>query len=266
MILYALGRLSRGEGRLIPYREVDPDLRRLLIEFGPRRKTYHPELPFWHLQSDGLWQLEDADILEFRKGHSSPKKSELLKHDVSGGFPAQIHLALQTDPGLLQEIAELVLENHFPSSMHDEILDAVGLQFGTMTRAAKRNPKFRLQVLRAYEYRCAVCGFELRLDNNDLALEAAHIKWRQTGGPDETVNGLALCVLHHKLFDRGAFTVATDYTVQVSQDVHGNYGLEWLLNFQGHPIAEPQSSVYRAHPRFLRWHGKEVFRAPARER
>jgi len=33
LILYALGRLSRGEGRLIPYQKVDSDLRRLPIEF-----------------------------------------------------------------------------------------------------------------------------------------------------------------------------------------------------------------------------------------
>ena len=59
--------------------------------------------------------------------------------------------------------------------------------------------------------------------------------------------------------------MATDYIVQVSQDVHGSSGLEWLLDFHGRSIADPQSRTYRAHPRYLRWHGKEVFRAPARE-
>jgi hypothetical protein len=33
------------------------------------------------------------------------------------------------------------------------------------------------------------------------------IRWHQGGGPDEESNGFALCVLHHKTFDLGAFTV-----------------------------------------------------------
>ena len=62
LALYAIGRALRGEPRMIEYARVDSDLRKLLIEFGPRRKSYHPEFPFWHLQSDGLWELSDLGI------------------------------------------------------------------------------------------------------------------------------------------------------------------------------------------------------------
>jgi HNH endonuclease len=40
-----------------------------------------------------------------------------------------------------------------------------------------------------------------------LGLDAAHIEWFQASGPDVVPNGLALCSLHHKIFDLGAFTV-----------------------------------------------------------
>ena len=53
LVLYVLGRLLRGEVVPISYKEEDQDLRKLLQEFGPRRKTVHPELPFWHLQPTG---------------------------------------------------------------------------------------------------------------------------------------------------------------------------------------------------------------------
>src|SRR4051812_38724860 len=43
LLLYALGRLSRNEPRLIPYADVDRDLRSLLVQFGPHRKSQHPE-------------------------------------------------------------------------------------------------------------------------------------------------------------------------------------------------------------------------------
>src|SRR6185503_19127739 len=93
-----------------------------------------------------------------------------------------------------------------------DILDAVGLDLSlteTVTRR-KRDPAFRGRVLTAYEYACAVCGFDVRLGGHALGLEAAHIQWHQAGGPDVEPNGLALCSLHHKAFDLGAFTIKPD--------------------------------------------------------
>ena len=46
LALYAIARLLRAEPRMIPYAEVDRELGKLLIEFGPRRRYYHPEYPF----------------------------------------------------------------------------------------------------------------------------------------------------------------------------------------------------------------------------
>ena len=59
LVLYALGRLQAGSDRLIPYSEIDGPLTRLLDEFGPPRRSAHPELPFYHLQTDGVWEIED---------------------------------------------------------------------------------------------------------------------------------------------------------------------------------------------------------------
>lgn len=89
--------------------------------------------------------------------------------------------------------------------MHEDILQAIGFDLEDERQSEKRNrsPNFRENVLRAYEYRCAVCGFDVRMGHYPVGLEAAHIKWHQAGGPDIEVNGLALCALHHKLFDRG---------------------------------------------------------------
>jgi putative restriction endonuclease len=80
-------------------------------------------------------------------------------------------------------------------------------------------------VLRAYEYSCAVWGFDVRLGTMSIALEAAHIKWHQAGGPDEESNGLALRMLHHKLFDRGVFTLSETMKVIVSENANGTRGL-----------------------------------------
>lgn len=267
LLLYALGRCTRGQGRIIPYRDVDDDLRKLLIEFGPRRQHVHPEYPFWRLQSDRVWVVQDAAQLERRVGNTDARRSELLDKNVGGGLTTEIFDALREDPGILREVAELILENHFPESMHEDILDAVGLEFQVSSLPrSKRDPEFRIKVLRAYERRCAVCGYDLRLGDHSLALEAAHIRWRQAQGPDLVDNGLALCVLHHKLFDRGAFTVDEQYRILVSQDVTGNTRLkDYLLAHHLTRIAEPQNRINFPRPEYLRWHYRQVFRIPPRE-
>ena len=266
LLLLALARCSRGEPREIPYREVDQQLGALLREFGPPSKSFHPEYPFWRLQNDGIWLVRDADNLALRTGHSDVRKSELMRTNVSGGLKPDIYLALQKDHKLLVEVAGAILDTHFPPSMHGDILSAVGLKLErSLSSRAKRDPAFRERILRAYERSCAVCGFNLRLGTADVALEAAHIMWHEAGGPDVECNGLALCTMHHKLLDRGVFTVSTERCLLVSQDVSGPHGLdEQLLRFHARPIREPQSREYMPSLQYLAWHGDQVFRKPAR--
>jgi putative restriction endonuclease len=173
---------------------------------------------------------------------------------------------LRADSRLATELATEILSRHFPMTLYREILEAVGLDIQLeQTLRRRRDPNFRTRVLRAYEYRCAVCGYDIRLGNREVALEAAHIKWHQAGGPDVEPNGLALCALHHRLFDRGAFTLTPDCVISVSQVVHGTQGFsEWLLSFNGQSLRQPQCKEYLPHKVYVKWHGREVFRGPAR--
>ena len=120
-------------------------------------------------------------------------------------------------------------------------------------------------VLRAYEYSCAVCGFDIRLGTMSVALEAAHIKWHQAGGPDEESNGLALCTMHHKLFDRGVFTLSEKMKVIVSASANGTKGFqEWVIAFHGSSIRALQRQNYYPDKVAVEWHVSEVFKSPGR--
>lgn len=267
LLLYALGRLVNADQRLIPYADVDRDLRSLLIEFGPERTACHPEYPFWRLQNDGIWELTNAERVERRKGQTDGKKSELLKYGVAGGFTPEIFELLQSHPNLVSEVAIEVLSQHFPPSVFGDILDSVGLdiQFEQALRR-RRDPEFRERILMAYEYRCAICGYNLRMGSQHVALEAAHIKWHVAGGPDTETNGLALCSMHHKLFDLGAFAVSDDLLLHVSQKANGTTGLsEWLMLFHGRPLRKAQSERWRPSIEYLKWHRDEVFHGPVRD-
>jgi putative restriction endonuclease len=55
---------------MVEYAKVDADLGKLLVEFGPRRQSYHTEYPFWRLQNDGLWELTRTEGLTTRRGNT----------------------------------------------------------------------------------------------------------------------------------------------------------------------------------------------------
>ena len=268
LVLYALGRWSQGQPAEVSFKELDPDLTALLREFGPPRQSFHPEYPFWRLQNDGVWEVHATKPLTARQSNTDAKKSELLSKNAIGSFTPEVQAALRSEPALVTTIAARLLESHFPESIHPDILAAVGLTLGEdeIVTRKKRDPQFRQRVLLAYEYRCAICGFDLRLGTVPIALDAAHIRWHQAGGPDVESNGFALCVLHHKVFDLGAFTVNGDGVLLVSHMVNGSVGLqETLLKHHGTVVRPPQRREWKPATAALDWHAKEVFKGAARE-
>jgi putative restriction endonuclease len=265
LVLYALGRWARSDQADIPFGDVDRDLTELLKEFGPPRQSYHPEYPFWRLQNDGVWAVASTVPLPTRQSNTDPPKSALLANAATGGFSEEVKAALRAAPALAGKIAGLLLERHFPETLHADILQAVGLDLTPQPAGGRRDPAFRKRVLTAYEYRCTVCGFDVRLGNASVALDAAHIRWVQAAGPDVEANGLALCVLHHKLFDLGAFTLGKDGRLLVSDQAHGTGGFdECLMRHHGKEARRPQRHEWNPDPDYLDWHLREVFRGEAR--
>jgi putative restriction endonuclease len=83
-------------------------------------------------------------------------------------------------------------------------------------RLRLRRPGFAEEVLRAYAYQCAMCGFHGALGRNPVGLEAAHVRWHSQDGPDVVANGLALCAVHHALFDLGVLGLTAELRIRVS--------------------------------------------------
>lgn len=177
LILYGLSELGSGKQSAIRFAEAKDRLKQLLIDFGPKRSSYHPEEPFVRLEKDGIWQLN----LAVSTKDIRPKF--LIEHDVVGTFPDEVKSILQKNKERIKEVAEIILNGHFPETMHEDILSAVGLTFETGKRV--RDTQFRERILRAYGYQCCICGFNVRnvrLGNSLVAVEAAHIKWHQYKG------------------------------------------------------------------------------------
>ena len=91
------------------------------------------------------------------------------------------------------------------------------------TKKALRDANFKDRVLTAYSHTCAMCGVQLRLLDAAHILPAAH-----PDSTDETSNGITLCSLHHRAFDRALVTFDTGYRI------HRNRSMESDLVASGH--------------------------------
>ena len=219
-----------------------------------------------------MWRLDGPATILARPPSATPTLGELRDNHVRGGFPPALQEALQRDPQLVATIAQRIVDAHFPESIRSDVLAAVGLPADLSAAASlqeqtrRRDPAFREKVLLAYQYRCGVCGHDLRLGRQTIGLEAAHIKWFQAKGPDVVPNGIALCSLHHKVFDLGAFTILpASYQMVFSQHLNGSdESAGRILAYHGASLILPQSRDYLPQPEFLDWHRKQGFKGPQR--
>lgn len=229
------------------------------------------------MQGDGVWEIDRPELVK-TTSRGDALVSDLRRHDIHGGLTESDYAAFRSNPGLALQVGHELVSAHFPSTLHIEILEATSILEGVAylndaaeqehwvtSRRRSRDTKFRGKVLAAYGSQCAVCGFagRFRDDARPLALEAAHIKWHVAKGPDVVRNGLSLCVLHHELFDKGAFTILPELSVLVADVVQGA-GVESALGrYHRKPLGTLPSEGYPPPgDEFLAWHREEVFRAP----
>ncbi len=265
LILYALGRLQRERSSAVSFSEAEGPLAELLIDAGRDPK---PLYPFYRLQADGLWHVEMPD------GKAPSESVALLRDGAVGQFTPELEAALLGSPSLIANIARLLLDREFPSTLHDDILSSVGLSLSDVVIALERvaelrrqrDPTFRKRVLYAYEDTCAFCGFDGLLARVSVGLEAAHVRWWAYDGPDEVKNGVCLCSLHHKLFDRGVMAVNEDNRIAVSGHFRGTSEAtsRFVGDLNGKEVRAPQAGQPRIAHEHSAWHRDQVFKAPER--
>ena len=277
LVLYAIGKLLQGESRFIPFADAEKDLKNLLKEFGPWKSNHlRPQYPFWRLRNvrkdkDRIWEIPNASKIQEYKRKNGKSTGDAIIDDLrqhgEGGFLEPIADQLEKDCKLVFEIVLDLLDFHFRLSYHEDILQMVGIPLPTqMLHLQPRDPKFRENILKAYKHKCAVCAFDVKLFDRPVGLEAAHIKWHGRRGPDTESNGLALCSLHHTLFDRGIFRLSPQGEIIVSNAADGSTGLkEWLIDFHGKKINLPQNQSHYPDKNFIRWHAEWMFKGKPRK-
>ncbi|MBT8123626.1 MAG: HNH endonuclease [Gammaproteobacteria bacterium] len=271
LLLLSLAAILRGDERLTSYKNIKEQLEQLLRDFGPPRQSTHPEYPFWRLQNDGeFWEIPEKELAIKARGErirtGDVPSSVLLDINARGGFRKALYKQLCKEPQTAVDMVKTILEEHFPHSIHLSLLNAVGMPpVPELTSKAKRDPEFRSEVIRLYEHRCAMCGFDGRLGNSDIALEAAHIMWHAHGGPDHPTNGILLCTLHHQALDRGAVGLTNNHHIIVSQHLYGGVQVMNLITgLGGKSLGMPLDPAAIPAANYIEWHRDQVFRDPVR--
>jgi putative restriction endonuclease len=274
LLLWLFGRFATTGSTVAAYTEAEEPVSVLINEYGPPVASasagrQRAAMPFVHLERE-IWDLRDGSGAEL--GPDVPERGPWLAGRGAVGRLRPEVEQLLADPGALAAAARLLLDLHYTPGLAAMICDAVGLDLAVLELAASpaiaaarrslRRPGFAEEVLRAYAYRCAMCGFDGALGRNPVGLEAAHVRWHSQDGPDVVANGLALCALHHALFDLGVLGLTADLRIRVSSlyVARSAAGRRAVDDLSGHPLLEPRPGRPVVELMHIDWHHRQVFK------
>jgi putative restriction endonuclease len=274
LLLWLFGQLAATSSSVASYQQAEEPVSQLINDFGPPVATpaaarQRAAMPFVHLERE-LWDLRDATGREI--GPDAPeRRAWLLERGAVGRLRAPVERLL-ADPGTLAAAARLLLDRHFTPVLAELICAAVDLDVASLDlagsggaaygpRSRQRRRGFAEEVLRAYAYQCAMCGFDGALGRHPVGIEAAHVRWHSQHGPDETANALALCALHHALFDLGVVGITQDHRIRVSSlYVARNEAGRAVDALAGKPLLIPRPRQPVVDVVYISWHHQQVFK------
>lgn len=204
-----------------------------------------------------MWELDERVEVD--------RVAQLNDLAPTGRLSPAVEAQLGT-PEVLHATARALVEAEFPPSLFADVLTAVGLDpdevFGTVVRLSgrKRSASWAASIIAGWDRQCAFCGYDGQLGAGSVGLDAAHVRWFNHDGPDEPDNGMALCSLHHRLFDRGALGLSSDYRVQVSSAFSARTEAGRRV-YDLHDVElSPRPGTPVPAPAHVAWHQREVFK------
>lgn len=225
-----------------------------------RRRT-RPDLrlPFFHMRGDELWHSLDA--------HGRPAATR--ETAVLAQLNMSFFVCLQS-----AEFRTLARRTLIAKYFHateraelytlcgiavppDDIIAADATRFLPSDKDEKRrDTKFSMRVLPAYDFTCALTRYRMLAINGTTALDAAHIHQFKQGGVCHPTNGIALSKSSHWLFDRGYWSITDDFRVLVHPekfDESGDAG-HLLKPRAGSAIHLPPDRAFWPDRGCLAWH------------
>ncbi|MEY4322294.1 MAG: hypothetical protein RL410_75 [Actinomycetota bacterium] len=261
LLLLSLSKLALDGTSELKWTEIEAKLNELLEQFGQRADERSAAYPFTLLTNDGIWHVSEGV-----NPNASPKQLQTL--DASGALDSPIENWLLVKRSNLMQAARAIAERQFPDTLIMEVLSLVGLDPYEVMSAAKylvdgdrkRDPKWPPLILENWNFSCAFCGYDGKLNGSPVAIEAAHIHWFSSGGPDDADNGLALCSLHHKLLDRGVIGFVDQATLRVSPKFTSHADYSPLVSDLHGLEMKPLVASVLPKIEYINWHTANVYK------
>jgi putative restriction endonuclease len=270
LLLWLFGQFAATGTSQATYQDAEAPVSQLINDFGPpvasAAARQRAAMPFVHLERE-LWDLRDATGQEIAPD-TPERRTWLLDRGAVGHLRPPVEQLL-ADPATLAAAARLLLDLHFTPVLAELIcasvdLDVPALDLAGTDRVSRLRPRrrgFAEEILRAYAYQCAMCGFDGALGHYPVAIEAAHVRWHSQQGPDDITNALALCALHHALFDLGVLGITEDRRIRVSSlYVARNEAGQAVDALAGKPLLAPRPLQPPVDIVYVTWHRRQVFK------
>lgn len=226
-----------------------------------RRQRPDVRLPFFHLKSDGFWRPLDA------RGEPTSDRKQAVKAALDPGF-----VAFVADPVSREQARRRLIAKYFEPQERIELYALVGLpapgedEIEADARAEQpgekrgkgRDARFRLDVVTAYGYTCALTGLRVTTVAGATIIDAAHIHQFARSQNNEPKNGIALCKNAHWLFDCGLWSLDDDYRVIVADEQFEEQAPDQksLAEYAGQRVRLPKDELLWPDLTHLAWHRK----------
>lgn len=193
------------------------------FEIVKYRRSARPDIrmPFHHLSTQGFWSPHTAS-------------GELSKHRATTAYvvPDPAFLDACRDAAFRQQARRVLIATHFEPAERNALYHLVGIEVPKVDELAHdacfvvphdaeifgRSVRFRVDVVSAYNYTCALTGYRVTTISSDAIVDAAHIHQFSDSRNNGPQNRIALCKNAHWQFDMGLWTIDDNYRVIVATE------------------------------------------------
>ena len=117
LLLLLLSRTRRSGVQHVAFSDIESDLRALIERYSPEDSAESVGQPWWHLPTDGLWRVRDAQGVTIRepgtpRGDQRVPGLEQLRSQT-GEFPRALQELFENDPEAVLASMDFLLEQFF---------------------------------------------------------------------------------------------------------------------------------------------------------
>ncbi|MGH7136898.1 MAG: HNH endonuclease [Pirellulales bacterium] len=230
------------------------------------RRKQKPDVrwPFTKLKTEGVWVPLD----ERGEPAADPKQARIAKLNAE-------FVAAANDPAFREQARRILIARYFEPAERVALYTLLGMPVPSDDQIAAdanyvaegdprrkgRNVRFRIEVVAAYNYACALTGLRLTTISAGAIVDAAHIHQFADSRNDDPRNGMALCKNAHWLFDNGLWSLDDDYRVIIAADRFDEDASDQksLKDYAGQRIRLPSTELIWPDPKHLAWHREKKF-------